>query len=238
MTAAPLHQATIPPVDLACVLDVLHDVTTLLCAIRQECKRLTNDQIPIERRDPTLALVISNEAIGRFKSLFDVVHATTETQADLLEYMPVIDLADIVQTAVKQARHLIEIYARAMEPCNVPVLSFKSMRSAMPVRAFQQVIGRIIQNLIINSFQAGASVIQITLTIVLGEAVLVVHDDGPGFPPLVIEQVTPGYTTKLDGHGLGLVAVIANVQRLAGTIELENRTGARVTIKLPLVLGS
>jgi C4-dicarboxylate-specific signal transduction histidine kinase len=61
------------------------------------------------------------------------------------------------------------------------------------------------------------------------EAVLVVQDDGPGFPRQVLEQVRPGYTTKLDGHGLGLVAVIANVQRLGGRVELKNRSGTCVS---------
>lgn len=63
----------------------------------------------------------------------------------------------------------------------------------------------------------------------------VVHDDGPGFPSQVLEQVRPGYTTKLDGHGLGLVAMIANVQRLGGSVELKNLSDAVVTMKLPIV---
>lgn len=232
-TISIVHQTTIPPVDLDCVLDVLHDVTTLLCAIHQACKRLANEQIPIERRDPTLALAVSNEAIGRFKSLWDIVHVTTHP--DLPGHTPVIDLADTVQAAVEQTRTLVELYARAMDPRPVPAIVFEEEGLAVPVRAFKQVIQRMIQNLIINSFQAGASTIQITLTRVLGEVVLVVQDDGPGFPPQVLEQVRPGYTTKLDGHGLGLVAVIANVQPLGGSVELENLSGAMVTIKLPLV---
>jgi signal transduction histidine kinase len=235
MTATPVAQVTIPSVDLPCILDVLHDVTTLLCVIQKECKRLTNEQIPIDQRDPTLALAVSNEALGRFKSLFDVVHATTEIRPDLLSYLPVIDLVDTVQTAIEQARKLIDISARALELPNVPALSFKAIRPALPVRALPQEIGRIMQNLIINSFQAKARNIHITLTSVLGEAVLVVHDDGIGFPSQVLEQVRPGYTTKLNGHGIGLVAVVANVQRLGGSVELENLSGAMVTIKLPLI---
>lgn len=233
MSAASGHQTTIPPVDLACVLDVLHDVTTLLCAIHQACKRLANEQIPIEHRDPTLAVAISNEAIGRFKSLWDIVHVTT--QPDLPGHTPVIDLADTVQAVVAQTWTLVELYARAMDPRPVPSIVFEGEGLSVPVRAFKQVIARVIQNLIINSFQAGASTIQITLTIKLGEAVLVVQDNGPGFPAQVLEQVRPGYTTKLDGHGLGLVATIANVQQLGGSVELENRSGALVTVKLSIV---
>lgn len=56
-----------------------------------------------------------------------------------------------------------------------------------------------------------------------------------GFPSQVLEQVRPGYTAKLDGHCIGLVAVIADMQCLSGNVELENLSGARVTIKLPLV---
>lgn len=235
MTAAPIAQVTIPPVDMPYILDMLHDVTTLLCVIQKECKRLTNEQIPIDQRDPTLALDISNQVIGRFKSLFDVVHATTDIRPDLLAYLPVIDLVDTVQIAIEQAQKLIEISARTMEPCHIPALSFEAMRPALPMRVLPQEIGRIMQNLIINSFQAQARNIHVTLTIVLGEAVLVVHDDGPGFPSQVLEQIRPGYTTKLDGHGIGLVAVIANVQRLGGSVELENLSGAMVTIKLPLI---
>ena len=63
-----------------------------------------------------------------------------------------------------------------------------------------------------------------------------VVDDGPGIPPAILDNVlTPFYTTKPNGTGLGLAAV-AEFARLSGAdLAIESRPGlgTRVTIEFP-----
>jgi len=64
-----------------------------------------------------------------------------------------------------------------------------------------------------------------------------VCDKGSGFSAGVLESVgTPFFTTKTDGHGLGLFLSQAVMRRLGGEIRFDNRPegGACITLRLPL----
>ena len=66
---------------------------------------------------------------------------------------------------------------------------------------------------------------------------LELSDDGPGFPPMVLENpFQPYVTNKSKGSGLGLAISRKIVSEHDGAIRLDNRAqgGARVTIRLPL----
>jgi two-component system sensor histidine kinase RegB len=69
---------------------------------------------------------------------------------------------------------------------------------------------------------------------------LTVHikDDGPGIPLEILEGLgEPFLTMRSGGMGLGLFLANASIQRLGGTIKMENMRegGAMTTIILPLV---
>ncbi|MCL7464174.1 PAS-domain containing protein [Phaeovulum sp. NW3] len=64
-----------------------------------------------------------------------------------------------------------------------------------------------------------------------------VCDTGPGFSPEALQRgLDPFFTTKGgEGSGLGLSMVYDQAKLAGGTVRLENtRTGARVTLRLPL----
>ena len=64
-------------------------------------------------------------------------------------------------------------------------------------------------------------------------SVLLVEDDGPGFPgPVAEADPQPFYTTREHGTGLGLPIARGIVESHGGTLGLENRDegGARVVI--------
>ena len=66
---------------------------------------------------------------------------------------------------------------------------------------------------------------------------LVVVDEGPGFPPQILERLFEPYiTTKSKGNGLGLAIVKKIVEEHGGTIRAENAPehGARIKIRLPI----
>ena len=63
-------------------------------------------------------------------------------------------------------------------------------------------------------------------------------DDGPGFPPMVLEDpFEPYVTNKSNGSGLGLAICRKIVAEHDGNITISNRPegGARVQVRLPLV---
>lgn len=68
------------------------------------------------------------------------------------------------------------------------------------------------------------------------EAVLEVHDDGPGVPPELRERVfDPFFTTRPEGTGLGLAVCARIVQSHRGDLHIDSSPlgGARVVLHLP-----
>ena len=116
----------------------------------------------------------------------------------------------------------------------------------VPLRMSEPFLQQMILNLLVNAAQAmqGKGLIEIRLRRENKTAIVEVHDNGPGIPedqrPLVFDAF---YTTKADGHGLGLLSVKAAVQMHRGrvvalasplggacfriTLPLETPTGAR-----------
>lgn len=62
-----------------------------------------------------------------------------------------------------------------------------------------------------------------------------VSDSGPGFPNVPLERLfEPFFTTRADGHGVGLAAVQGVMASHAGAVRLSNNPGAWVELFLPL----
>ncbi len=100
-------------------------------------------------------------------------------------------------------------------------------------------------NLLINAVQAiklhkKSGEINISLTTIKNYFHIQILDDGPGFPPEKIGQLTEPYvTTKEKGTGLGLAIVKKIIEDHGGNIVLRNKIshneiiGAEVIITLP-----
>lgn len=73
------------------------------------------------------------------------------------------------------------------------------------------------------------------------ELTITVTDDGPGFPPDILAKLGEPYVTTRraePGHGglgLGVFIAITLIERIGGTVKLDNaaNAGARVTMSLP-----
>jgi signal transduction histidine kinase len=98
---------------------------------------------------------------------------------------------------------------------------------------------RTLLNLVLNACQAmdeQAGNIHVRARREQGQLELEVCDDGPGFPPALLEMgVRPFTSTRPDGTGLGLASVQRFAQNLQGQVHLYNRQphGACVTLTLP-----
>ncbi|MDQ3264055.1 MAG: HAMP domain-containing histidine kinase [Myxococcota bacterium] len=96
-----------------------------------------------------------------------------------------------------------------------------------------------ITNLLVNACegdgQRGASMVTVTLAREATGVVLVIADDGPGFPAQLLGGASPlGVTSKPHGSGLGLAIARGLIEASGGSLELSNRAGgAQVKVGLP-----
>lgn len=108
-----------------------------------------------------------------------------------------------------------------------------------PVAIDREQIGRVLANLLSNSFWAVGDdgTVRVTTAREGERLALRVEDDGCGMKPEVLEKVfTPYFTTRQDGTGLGLAIVQRVVEDHGGSIEIESTdgSGTTVTIFLPI----
>jgi len=116
-----------------------------------------------------------------------------------------------------------------------PVEDHPTMAVVGGARGFERIVG----NLVVNACEGDGvtAATQVVVTIEAGpdEVVLIVADNGPGFPPTALFDSQAGYpTTKLEGSGLGLLMVEGLVQASGGQIVKDNQPsgGARVRVLL------
>jgi len=105
---------------------------------------------------------------------------------------------------------------------------------ADPVRLTQAML-----NLMINAMQAvdKSGTIEIVLTRIGHDLSIEVRDSGPGIPENELASIfDPYFSTKNEGHGLGLWIVQQIVVAHGGTLRAANRFsgGATLTITIPL----
>ena len=103
-----------------------------------------------------------------------------------------------------------------------------------PVRLTQALL-----NVMINAIQAveRQGRVEVSATVVDAMVCVAVSDNGPGVPPEKLASIfDPYFTTKAEGHGLGLWIAQQIVAAHGGTLVAQNGPagGAVMTIRLPL----
>ncbi|QSX36079.1 sensor histidine kinase [Shewanella sedimentimangrovi] len=102
-------------------------------------------------------------------------------------------------------------------------------------------LGSAINNLLMNSLEAGASRIEVRAEDTEGQVLLTVTDNGKGLEPALQQKVLePFYTTKAQGTGLGLAVVQTVVRNHGGEFNMQCAPGQGccVTLRFPLVAES
>lgn len=112
----------------------------------------------------------------------------------------------------------------------------------LAARDLVTVLGNLIDNAI-DAAVEGASAgggrprVDVTARVDAGELLLRVADSGRGVDPATIREVfRRGWTTKSEGHGLGLALVEQAARRAGGSVGLDRAAGggAEFTVRLPL----
>jgi two-component system NtrC family sensor kinase len=187
---------------------------------------LTNLQREISEHDKAqrLGLVVDelNRVTALLNSLLDQSRHHPEP-VKLMRLAPVIE--ELLTLARYQTPETIQIEQDIAEEieCRLP----------------ENGLRRTLLNLILNACQAIGDQpghIRVSARIEKDSLIIDVTDDGPGFPPTLLQSgIRPFISTRSDGTGLGLASVQRFATDLQGRLELRNVEphGARVTLILP-----
>jgi two-component system nitrogen regulation sensor histidine kinase NtrY len=151
------------------------------------------------------------------------------------------DLAVFVRDIERSVGAILEDETvRGGAPANVRI-SFDLPSAAVPVQMDPMMLKRAVDNLVRNAVEACRGLPQASVILRVRatkkEAVLEIHDSGPGIPEADRERVfDPYFTTKTDGTGLGLPIVKKVVLEHGGSIDCAASEigGACFRIRLPV----
>lgn len=120
--------------------------------------------------------------------------------------------------------------------CTLTIPSIDPVKVRLNVSLFEQAV----LNLIINAAQAAGPGGKVELSVRGSDdtVVLQVDDSGPGISPEDCEAIfAPGYTTKKDGSGLGLLCVRAFADSCNGKVSIERSKlgGAAFRVQVPAI---
>jgi two-component system OmpR family sensor kinase len=217
------------------VADAAHELRTPITALSLQAENLEAVDLPDLARDRVAAL---GQGMRRTKHLLEQLLALARSEAATahLREMPLTALDGIAKEV------LADLLPYALE--RGVDLGFQLLEP-ITIRAEPVMFATLLRNLVENALRVTPEGGQVDIGVYQqdGLAALQIEDTGPGIAPPDLERVFEpffrGSSPEGDGSGLGLSIVERAVQRLGGTIALENitgsnRSGLRVTVRLPL----
>ena len=117
-------------------------------------------------------------------------------------------------------------------------ISSDTVGAALPLISVDATLRAALMNLLNNAADAAPQEIEIHSRCDAENFTLEIHDHGKGLSEEVARKAGSAFfTTKTEGHGLGLFLANATIERLGGTVRLYNREqgGATTEIILPIV---
>lgn len=203
--------------------ELVHDLRNPLMALRSNARAL------LVSPDQTAEIVaeLDHDIIALNQKLTGFLDLTRHHDDAFTPTDPATLIAEAARLAEPVlARQGLEILLEVPPHLPRPGLQVGAMRDAL-------------LNLIINAAQSGQASgrIRIGAQVVREGLCIEVDDRGQGIAPADLSRVVkPFFTTKPDGHGLGLAIVRRIVQSHHGRVCVENRAGGgvRVTLVLPL----
>ena len=212
---------------------ISHEMRTPITALVGASESLLNDNVAA---DPTVRRELAQEIQSAAERLDNVVQnllAMTRLESGLIQpRLDWADVRDIVNASVNKLRKELEGHPVSVEVS--PALPL--LKLDFPL--IEQVVMNLLRNAALHT--PPASSIEIKAFPSQGQCVIVVADNGPGFPADSLERVfdkfyrVPG--SRTGGVGLGLSIAQGFVRAHNGTITVHNRPagGAEFTIQLPL----
>jgi len=216
------------------VADAAHELRTPITALGLQAENLDTVDLPESARDRLAAL---RQGMRRTNHLLEQLLALARqeigpSEAAMVELDRVAkdSVADVLPEA---ARKDIDVGFELIEP--------------IAIKGEPIMVATMIRNLLENAvrFTPRGGRVDIGVYRDSGEAVVQIEDTGPGIPPRDMDRIFEPFFRRSqpieDGTGLGLSIVKRVVDRLGGSIVLENisgssGTGLRATVRLPVDL--
>jgi PAS domain S-box-containing protein len=201
---------------------VAHELNNPLAALSLLVRKLRSES---ERYEAGVLERI-DDAVGRMSTIIDdllfLARPGDQPQAH-------VDLQRVLGSAVA--------LLRAGVPRCPPVI--ESIEPLPAVRAVPSRLGQVFLNVIRNAVEAVTGVengkVEISARLVDTHIVITVKDNGVGIPDDVLPRLmTPFFTTKERGTGLGLWISQAIVEAHRGHLEVESKQGAGTTVTVVL----
>jgi two-component system OmpR family sensor kinase len=218
------------------VADAAHELRTPITALSLQAENLDPADLPEQARERLSAL---KHGIRRTKHLLEQLLALARHEAGPNGEATVLPLdravKDLVADLVPEAaRKGIDLGFQLIEP--------------VAIKGEPMMVATMIRNLLDNAvrFTPQGGRVDIGVYREGKEAVVQIEDTGPGIPSgdmdRIFEPFFRGSRPAEDGMGLGLSIVKRIVDRLGGTVVLENISdrrpkGLRATVRLPAVYG-
>jgi two-component system, OmpR family, sensor kinase len=212
------------------VADAAHELRTPITAISLQAENLSQVELPPEGRNRLAAL---KSGARRTAHLLEQLLALARSDMAPMPEAPVTSLDACAKEVVS------DFMCTAME--RGVDLGFEIIEPAT-VRAEPAMLSSVIRNLIDNALRHTPQGGRVDLGIYREGArvILQIEDTGPGIPPCDLERVfepfVRGSRPTEEGTGLGLSIVKRIVERLKGSVSLENvaTSGLRVIVSLPV----
>jgi two-component system OmpR family sensor kinase len=213
----------------AFVDDASHELRTPVAVLRGEIElALSAQDDPDEVRQSLLA---ARDQVGRLTRLTeDLLLLARERDDSLLAHREPVDLVDFT---VSEAEVLGATFGLTISVRGEPVV----------IEADPDRLRQVLSNLATNSAAAGAGTVAIRVLVDRAAARVEWADDGPGFPPELLESAFERFVRGADsrasahGNGLGLSIVRAVMAAHGGTAVIRNGPplgGGVVIVRMPL----
>jgi two-component system OmpR family sensor kinase len=212
------------------VADAAHELRTPITAISLQAENLSQVELPPEGRIRLAALKSGARRTGH---LLEQLLALARSDMAPMPEAPVTSLDACAKEVVS------DFMCRAME--RGVDLGFEIIEPAA-VRGEAAMISSVVRNLIDNALRYTPQGGRVDLGIYREgtKVILQIEDTGPGIPRCDLERVfepfVRGSRPAEEGTGLGLSIVKRTVERLKGSVTLENvpKSGLRVIVSLPV----
>ncbi len=207
---------------------VAHDLKSPVTSIRGSLESVLSSEPNEKWRD---AVGDAIEGLDRLLNSLDTTLDVAEAQAGALHLdRTTVDLSAVVG-------QLADLYKPAIEERHHKFIL--DLEDHVIVNADGVLLNRVLSNLIENEIAHLPEGCQITIRLRSeeGSAIVVVEDNGPGFPPDISRRAFERFVRgkQSHGHGLGLAFVDAVIRAHGGTAKLSENPagGAAITLSLP-----
>jgi signal transduction histidine kinase len=202
---------------------VAHDANNVLTAVLLDVEELSNHEGERERKRATRLRGAVERLVELNRRLMSASRLGVQRDVQRIE------LLDAVQrsvTAIRTHAHL--------RTCKLDVRG----DGEVAVAANPMLVDQIVTNLVLNAAEATGGRGQVDVHVLRNdrEAVVEVHDDGPGVPAERRDGLFDALaTTKPSGNGLGLFSVKACARSFGGYVEVGDSPlgGALFRVRLP-----